>query len=250
MARDLIVVPALGEAPQLPLEALVPIVDRELRDRARDDARSQPGGGARIEGRVAVRAVGRVPAPQLVAAVSAHDDLDVPGGQPREEVRGQKRRVGHGLVQLVERVVEHVEEGAFVERLADELDVEPFGHEARVLRFVERGVLEADREGLHAASGGGRERRHARRVDTAAEKDPDGHVGDELGLHGAPELAPQLRRELGVSVRGRRRGRADAPVSLRLFEVTVGPDERVSGRQLAHAAYDGLGCVRVVGEEV
>ena len=171
--------------------------------------------------------VGVVAAEELVAALAGERDLDVLGGELRDEVRRERRRVGE---RLVERVGQRRQEQRRVRpqrQLAMDRAV-ALGDGARTGQLVERRLFEADRErahGLRRLLGG--ERGERARVDAAREEHADGHVGDQVRAHRVAQACAALLDELRLVLAVPRRQRAGAGVA-RDRRRAVLPGERVA----------------------
>ena len=144
-----------------------------------------------------MRNIAIVAAEQLVAAVARQHHGDVAARHLRDVPRRDRRRIGEWLVEVRHQIVEN-RDGV---RLDDELVVvgaEMLRDQARVLQLVERRLVEADREGLHARAGGLRHQAdHHARVDAAGEKRAERHVADQMRGDGAGQHVAQLLDGVG-----------------------------------------------------
>ena len=175
--------------------------------------------------------VGVVPAEELVAALARERDLDVLGGEARDEVGRQRGRVGEGLVegrsqrrQKQRRVRPHHE-------LAMARAVQA-RHGAGSGELVERLLGEADRErphGLRALLR--RERGQRPRVDAAGEQDAHRDVRDEMRADRVAQARAALLHELGLVAPVPRRQRARPRVPLERGAALL-PGQHVARGQL------------------
>ncbi len=181
--------------------------------------------------------VGVVAAEKLVAALARERDLHVLGGELRDEVGRQRRRV-------CERLVERIREGGEQEcRVGVQSQLAVHRPVARrdgagATELVERCLLEADRE---RADRLGRllrgERGERARVDAAGEQDADWHVGEQVGADRVTKPGPALLDELCLVLAGARFERSGAGEALDGHRAVL-PRERVPGLQLADVRED------------
>src|SRR5581483_11799291 len=185
-----------------------------------------------------IRDVRVVPAEQLVAAFPRERDLDVLGGEARDEVRRQRRRVRKRLVESVRQCRQEQRRVGAQHELAVPRSV-PLRDEPRVRELVERTLLEADRERPQpAARLRRRQRGQRRRVDASGQEHADRDVAHEVRADGVPEPRPELLREHGPGLapqlaRRRRPGEPREPDPAATL-----PHEQMPGRQLPGPAED------------
>ena len=74
------------------------------------------------------------------------------------------------------------------------LGVVTLGNDSGISCFVETRLFKPDAEAFHARPAGRfcRKGRDGGRIDAAAEKDPQGHIGHESALHRFPQQLPKL----------------------------------------------------------
>ena len=164
-------------------EALRLVVEADLGRRARQalDQGPQRGGDGADARRERVGDVGVVAAEQLVAALAGERDLHRAGRELRDQVRGERRRVGERLVERLGEPRQQVDRVRAHDQLVMVGAVQ-LGHAARQLELVERALLEADRERAHAVGALARgQRGERRRVDAARQHHADRDIGDEVG---------------------------------------------------------------------
>ena len=107
---------------------------------------------------------------------------------------------------------------------------------ARVLRLVERPVVEADREGAEAGHVPPREHRDGRRIEPAGKEDAQRHVREQVLAYGEVEHGAQPRRGLHLH---RRLAVVIAHVPPALdTRLAARVGQPVARRQLAHALHD------------
>jgi hypothetical protein len=138
-------------------------------------------------------AVALVSTEQLVAAVSREGHGDMFAGQPRQQGRGDGRRIGKGLVVEVGESPSHLDRLCAAEVELGVLGAQVLGHGSGVGRLVVLGGFEADREGADLAPGAlPHQGHHGARVDAAGEERSQRDVGDETALDGIPEPLLEL----------------------------------------------------------
>src|SRR5437763_382665 len=112
--------------------------------------------------------------------------------EAREQERRDQRRIAERLVEEIWKSLDEVPCSTGIQDLLVVLRAERLRHTAGVDRFVEGRILEADREGLEAASDvPGGEGRDGARVDAAGEKDAQRHVADEVLADGEVQGAAE-----------------------------------------------------------
>ena len=161
--------------------------------------------------RVGIR---RVAGEQLVAAIARQAHGDVLPGQLRDVVGGNSRGVGKRFV-----VVKRQRFGHFHRIGRDDLLVmvraKGLCRTACLVHFVVRRVTEADREGLHRASGVPRhQRQHGRRVHAAAQERAERNIRAKTDAHGGVELRSQGVDHVFLGAAVRNRSVRPAPVPL------------------------------------
>ena len=144
------IVHALEEALELEVEAQVAERDREAVDGGLNEPAPEPARDQLDHAGEAMRLVRRVTGEQLVAAVARERDRHRAAGEAREQERRDQRRVAERLVEEVGQPLDEVEGAIGLQDLLVVVGAECLRHAARVGGFVERRILEADREGLEA----------------------------------------------------------------------------------------------------
>ena len=189
----------------------------------------------------AVREVARVAGEHLVASGAAEHHRHALACRTADQVRGDRRRIGHRLLEVPHRFREQIEDVRLedplgrvrVEQRRDTPRMDDVvGHD--LVTEVFRG--EADRVGAHPIAGGGHPRDDRRRVDAAAQERAERDVAHHLPSHA-------LRHRLGdrvdpLPLRALLRREREIPVLPRLHSVAVDP-RVVPGRQLLDAAERG-----------
>ena len=143
----------------------------------------------------------RIAAEQLVAAVAAEGDLGLLADEPRDEVGGNHRGVGHRLVVLHGQLRQKRDgrrRGGHFEVIGAEMP----GHDPRMLRLVVAAVAgEGDGERLHTAAAARGHGRHQGGVEPAAEEDAHRDVsGEHLPLDGVLAQPLELALErIGIA---------------------------------------------------
>ena len=112
-----------------------------------------------------------VAAEHLVGAVAAQGHGDLLAGALAEDVHGQGRGVGKGLVEVVQHAVDVLVEVVVGERENRVVGFVALGHEVGVLGFVEEGlVFETDAERVEVRGVAGGQRGDDAGVDATAEE--------------------------------------------------------------------------------
>ena len=193
--------------------------------------------------------VGRISGEQLVPAVARERDGRRAAREAREQVGGEERRVAERLVEELGQTRDEVEGRARIKDLFLMVGVEDASDATCVRGFVERGVLEADRERLEAAGEVPRgERGDRARVDATRQEHAERYVTHEVLLHRAVQRGAERLHSLGF-VDPRAPLEVDVPVRLEL-DAAVGIREPVAGRELSDRAEDRMGCRDVLVGEV
>jgi len=175
------------EAPEgsleLEVEAHVPVGAGEEGNGPLNRVVDRPRNEPPIPSRQAERPEGVVAGEQLVAAVSPQGHGHPASCLAAQQVRREDRRIADGLVKASGDLRQ--EPSPFFEGKNAEVELhsQPVGEHPRVPGFVETRLLEADGDRLDAAGKAGGVGGHGRRVDPAAEKEPQRHVRDHPALH-------------------------------------------------------------------
>jgi hypothetical protein len=186
-----------------------------------------------------VEPVARISKEQLVAAVAGQRDRHRSSGDLRHQIRRHRRGVRERLVEHVGEPVDDAEHLPLVARLLVVLGVQMAGDGRGVIRLVELGIVEADRERLD------RDRAlllHQRddqgRVDAAREKASERHVGNHALPHGGRQQGVELRLCFCLGHRCLPEGIRDRIPVAAHRQCAVLEEEEMRGRQLPDAGVD------------
>ena len=175
---------------------------------------SQDCGNPPIPCRQPMGPIGFVPPEQLVSPVARQRHLDPLPRQPRDEVRGNDRRVGEGLVEVVEDGGQHIPHlgGPQSQRVVAGAKLP--GHLARTIEFVVIAFGEPDREGFDGTAKVVHQGDHAARIEPAAEQHPEWDVGPQLQADRLAETVADLAGVVGECPGIGARGEQGLPVPL------------------------------------
>ena len=125
-----------------------------------------------------------IPGEELVATVAREDDRHMLGGELRDHVGRDRRRVAEWLVEVPGQVLDDVQDVGLENQLVM-LGAEALRHEAGMAGLIVRLLSESDGERLHRSRAQPGHGRHDRtRIDATAQEGAQWHVAHEMQMDG------------------------------------------------------------------